>query len=138
MKENLNIDELLNSFIDGELTERDATKVKRLVAHDRKVAQRLRLGRRDRHEVVVIRHDGPCLKVPAELLGRCQQGIVHQVQAPGVTEMVHLPVGPGRNHVGTRVGKSMDGCVWPIGHLVVSPCFVWEHIGCGLLPQAGK
>ncbi|MHC4596156.1 MAG: anti-sigma factor family protein [Planctomycetota bacterium] len=42
MKENPEIDELLNSFIDGELTARQQTEVQRLMAHDAKIAQRLR------------------------------------------------------------------------------------------------
>jgi len=42
MKENSNMDELLNSFIDGELPARQQTEVQRLIAHDEKVAQRLR------------------------------------------------------------------------------------------------
>lgn len=41
MKEIPNLDELLNSFIDGELAPRQHTEVQRLVAHDGKVAQRL-------------------------------------------------------------------------------------------------
>lgn len=40
--ENPNIEELLNSYIDGELTERENTEVQRLVSHDEQVAQRLR------------------------------------------------------------------------------------------------
>ncbi len=42
MKEKENIDELLNSFIDDELTERQQTEVQRLVAHNEQVAQRLK------------------------------------------------------------------------------------------------
>lgn len=41
MKEIPNMDELLNSFIDGELPARQHTEVQRLVAHDEKIAQRL-------------------------------------------------------------------------------------------------
>ena len=41
MKEIPNLDELLNSFIDGELAPRQQTEVQRLVAHDEKIAQRL-------------------------------------------------------------------------------------------------
>jgi hypothetical protein len=40
--ENPNIEELLNSYIDGELTERENTEVQRLISHDAKAAQRLR------------------------------------------------------------------------------------------------
>jgi len=42
MKENHNIDELLNSFIDGELGPREQTEVQRLVANDTAIADRLR------------------------------------------------------------------------------------------------
>ncbi len=41
MKENPNLDELLNSFIDGELAPRQHTEVQRLLAHDEKIEQRL-------------------------------------------------------------------------------------------------
>lgn len=40
MKENANIDELLNSFIDGELTARQQTEVQRLITHDAQIAKR--------------------------------------------------------------------------------------------------
>ncbi len=42
MKANPEIDELLNSFIDGELPPRQQTEVQRLIAHDPQVGQRLR------------------------------------------------------------------------------------------------
>jgi len=42
MKEIPNMDELLNSFIDGELTPRQQTEIQRLIVHEEKVAQRLR------------------------------------------------------------------------------------------------
>ncbi len=42
MKEIPNMNELLNSFIDGELPPRQMTEVQRLVDHDEKIAQRLR------------------------------------------------------------------------------------------------
>ena len=40
--ENNKIKELLNSYIDGELTEREKTEVLRLVSDDQQVARRLR------------------------------------------------------------------------------------------------
>jgi hypothetical protein len=42
MKSNVNIDELLNGYIDGELTDRNRTEVQRLISHDDQVANRLR------------------------------------------------------------------------------------------------
>ncbi len=41
MKEDANIDELLNSFLDGEATERERTEVERLIAHDPEIAKRM-------------------------------------------------------------------------------------------------
>jgi len=41
-EKNPDIEELLNSFIDGELTEREQTEVQRLISDDEQVAQRLR------------------------------------------------------------------------------------------------
>jgi len=41
-REKPDIEELLNSFIDGELTERERTEVQRLITHDEQVAKRLR------------------------------------------------------------------------------------------------
>ena len=42
MKDNPNIDELLNGYIDGQLSTRNQTEVKRLIQHDPEVAKRLR------------------------------------------------------------------------------------------------
>jgi len=42
MKPNANLDELLSSFIDGELSPRQRTEVQRMAAHDPAVAKRLR------------------------------------------------------------------------------------------------
>lgn len=41
MKNDIDIDELLNSYIDGELTERQKTEVQRLISHDPEIAKRL-------------------------------------------------------------------------------------------------
>lgn len=42
MQEDINIDELLNSFIDDELTQRQQTEIRRLIAHDPQIKRRLR------------------------------------------------------------------------------------------------
>ena len=42
MSKSQNIDELLNGFIDGELTARQQTEVQRLITHNPEVEQRLR------------------------------------------------------------------------------------------------
>jgi hypothetical protein len=46
-----NIDELLNSFLDGELDQRQQTEVQRLLKHDKQIAERLRMLRNCRQLV---------------------------------------------------------------------------------------
>lgn len=64
MKENPNIDELLNSFIDGELTAGQQTEVQQLVAHNPQIAKRLRELQRCKMLVGSL----PCDEAPAGLL----------------------------------------------------------------------
>ncbi|MHC4912220.1 MAG: anti-sigma factor family protein [Planctomycetota bacterium] len=69
MKENMDIDELLNGFIDGELTERQHTEAQRLIAHDAGVAQRLR----ELQSCKILVSSLPCAEAPA--------GMVAQIKA---------------------------------------------------------
>jgi hypothetical protein len=62
--ENQNIEELLNSYIDGELTERENTEVQRLISHDGQVAQRLRELEKSKMLVSSL----PRAKAPAKIL----------------------------------------------------------------------
>ena len=63
MKENPNIDELLNSFIDGELTTRQLTEVQRLMVHDGRIAQRLW----ELQKCKMLVSSLPCARAPAEM-----------------------------------------------------------------------
>ena len=63
MKDDPNIDELLNGFIDDELTERQRVEVQRLISDDSQVAQRLRELERCKMLVGSLPH----AKVPAEM-----------------------------------------------------------------------
>ena len=56
----MSIDELLSSYIDGELTLRQATEVKRLILHDKNVAEKLRELERQRALLGAL----PMAKVP--------------------------------------------------------------------------
>ena len=64
MKENLNIDELLNAFIDGELTERQRTEAQRLIGHDKRIARRL--GQLQKCKMLV--GSLPSAEAPAEMV----------------------------------------------------------------------
>jgi hypothetical protein len=63
-EENPNIEELLNSFVDGELPERHRTEIQRLISHDREVAQRLR----DLQKCKMLVSSLPRAEAPAEML----------------------------------------------------------------------
>jgi len=64
MSENFNIDELLSGYIDGELSVRHQTEVKRLIAHDQDVAERLSRLQRGKELLGAL----PTDEAPAELL----------------------------------------------------------------------
>lgn len=66
MKENMDVDELLNGFIDGELTERQHTEVQRLITHDAGVAQRLR----ELERCKILVNSLPCAEAPAGMVGQ--------------------------------------------------------------------
>ena len=64
MYEDLNIDELLNGYIDGELSPRHVTEVKRLVANDEDIAKRLDQLQKIKQLLAAI----PPTDAPAEML----------------------------------------------------------------------
>jgi len=64
MKEEMNIDELLNSFLDGEATERERIEVQRLLTHDAEVAKRMRELEKCRMLVSSL----PYAEAPAEIM----------------------------------------------------------------------
>ncbi len=69
MKEEPNIDELLNGFIDGELDQRHQTEVQRLITHDAQIAERLR----ELQKCKVLVGSLPCVEAPA--------GMAEQIKA---------------------------------------------------------
>jgi len=71
MKEEMNIDELLNSFLDGEATERERIEVERLIARDAKVAKRLAELERCRMLVGSL----PYAEAPAEILEKIKASV---------------------------------------------------------------
>jgi hypothetical protein len=64
MKENPNIDELLNSFIDGELTEKNQTEVQCLISSDARIAQR----HRELQKCKMLVNSLPSAEAPAQML----------------------------------------------------------------------
>lgn len=92
--ENPNIEELLNGYIDGELTEREITEIQRLISHDKKVAQRLR----ELQASKILVSSLPRAEAPARIL--------EEVKASLETEVLSgeraLSVEPSGGRVGVR------------------------------------
>jgi len=71
MKEDFNIDEMLNGLIDGELTVRQQTEIQRLIRHDPQVAQRLRQLQRCKMLVGALPRD----EAPDDMLERVKASL---------------------------------------------------------------
>ncbi|MHC4423222.1 MAG: anti-sigma factor family protein [Planctomycetota bacterium] len=71
MKESPNIDELLNCFIDGELTERHRTEIQRLISHDAQVAGRLR----ELQKCKALVSSLPRAEAPADMVERVEASL---------------------------------------------------------------
>lgn len=71
MKEDANIDELLNSFLDGEATERERTEVERLIAHDPEIAKRM--GELEKCRMLVS--SLPYAEAPAEIVEQVKASV---------------------------------------------------------------
>jgi hypothetical protein len=74
MKPNPSLDELLSSFMDGELSPRQRTEVQRLAAHDPQVARRLRQLQNCRSLFSAL----PAAKAPADLLEQVRATLERQ------------------------------------------------------------
>jgi hypothetical protein len=76
MKEEMKIEELLNSFVDGELTAREETEVQRLIDNDPQIAQRLRQLQKCR----VLMSALPVADAPAHILDNIKSSLETKAQ----------------------------------------------------------
>ncbi len=76
MKEEMKIDELLNSFVDGQLTARQETEVQRLIDNDPQIAQQLRQLQKCR----VLMSSLPIADAPAQILDNIKASLEVKAQ----------------------------------------------------------
>jgi hypothetical protein len=76
MKEIPNMDELLNSFIDGELPARQQTEVQRLVHHEEKIAQRLQ----QLQKCKMLLRSLPVAEAPPQILENVKASLARKAQ----------------------------------------------------------
>lgn len=115
MKENPNIDELLNSYIDGELTERHRTEVQRLISHDTVVAQRLR----ELQKCNILVGSLPCAEAPAQMLERIKTSL--ETSAISAQQPARFDEREGARHLLVRkvlTAAAMIGLVTVLGAVI--------------------
>jgi hypothetical protein len=96
MKVNPKIDELLNSFIDGELNPRQQTEVHRLISHDPQIGQRLRQLQKCKMLLASL----PCAKAPAGMLENIKASL--ERKALPLEPLSPLEQQAGRRHLMIR------------------------------------
>ena len=106
MKENPNMDELLNSFIDGELPVRQQTEVQRMIAHDEKIAQRLR----QLQKCKILLSSLPVVEAPPQILENVKASLARR------TPLVEQPTAFDA-HLGARnlLGRTLFAAAAMLG-----------------------
>jgi anti-sigma-K factor RskA len=97
MNGDVNIDELLNGYIDGELTDRNRTEIQRLISHDDQVANRLRQLQKCKTLVTAL--------PPAEVSGRLLERIKTSLETKtlvGSNEQIEVESRRGAVHLFAR------------------------------------
>jgi hypothetical protein len=126
MKEIPDIDELLNSFIDGELTARQETQLKRLLAHDVHASERLRQLRKCKILVSSL----PRAEAPEALTGQILAKLEKRI--PQAHQPEHLEKLKGARHLLARkvlAAAAMLGLVAILGaviYTIVGPAKIKE------------
>jgi hypothetical protein len=115
MKENQNIDELVNGLIDGELTARQQIEVQRLISHDAQIAERLRELRKCKMLVGSLPRDKAPAGMAEEIKASLERRTLLSEQAPGFEERA------GAKHLlGRRIlaAAAMIGLVAVLGAVI--------------------
>ncbi len=119
MKENSNMDELLNSFIDGELPARQQTEVQRLIAHDEKIAQRLRLLQKSK----ILLSSLPVTEAPPQILENVKASLA------GKTQLIEQPTAFDE-HLGARhlLGRKLFAAAAMLGLVGILSAVVYTIV----------
>jgi hypothetical protein len=93
MSERSEIDELLSCYVDGEVSERQATEVKRMMLHDRKVAEKVAQMQRQRQLLAALPVDAAPADTAASVRAVLERRTLLGVTASGkqhITGSLHL------------------------------------------------
>lgn len=116
---NIDIDELLNGFIDGELDQRHQTEVQRLIEHDEQVAERLRKLQECKRLVSSL----PYAEAPEEMLGDIKASLEERGLLEPARRGQRLDKREGARHLLVRrfvAAAAMIGLVAILGAVIYS------------------
>ena len=117
MKENQNIEELLNSFVDGELTTRQSTEVQRLIANDKQVAQQLS----ELENCKMLVGSLPPAEAPAEMISRIKESLAKETLLTRPTHSTeHFDRRVGARHLLVRKIVAAAAMIALVAGLVVT------------------
>jgi len=121
MKEIPNLDELLNSFIDGELPPRQHTEVQRLVAHDEKIAQRLD----ELQQCKMFLSSLPVVEAPPQILENVKASLARRTllgeESPAFDEQVGARHLLGRKLFAAAAMLGLVGILAAVVYSIVAP-----------------
>lgn len=121
MKEIPNMDELLNSFIDGELPARQQTEVQRLVDHDEKIAQQLQ----QLQKCKMLLSSLPVTEAPPQILENVKASLPRKPlldeSAPRRTERAGTRHLLGRKVFATAAMLGLVGILTAVVYTIVAP-----------------
>ncbi|HSV26902.1 MAG TPA: hypothetical protein VLH60_03320 [Sedimentisphaerales bacterium] len=126
MNERPEIDELLNCYIDGELSERQATEVKRMMLHDRKIAERVAWLQRQRQLLRALPSEAAPADVAESVRSVLERRALLRAAATGgqhVKGSLHLM---GRKLMAAAAMLALVGGLAVLVYTVVKPAETFE------------
>lgn len=121
-----NVDELLNGFIDGELTLRQQTELQRLISHDAAIAQRMT----ELKNCKMLLNSLPSAKAPPDMLERVRTSM--KTVTPITTQTLDFDKRAGARHL---FGRKLVSFAAMIGLVAILGTVIYTIVGPESVPE---
>jgi hypothetical protein len=128
------IDELLNSFIDGELDQRHQTEVQRLIKHDKRIAERLQSLQKCKRLVSSL----PYAEAPKEVLGNIKASLEEKKLISSAARPVLLSARREREGARHLLLRRLTAAAAMIGLVAVLAAVIYSILAPESLPQEAE
>jgi hypothetical protein len=129
-----NIDELLNSFIDGELDQRHQTEVQRLLKHDKQIAERLQSLQKCKRLVSSL----PYAETPHEVLENIKASLKEKKLTSSAVRPVLLSARREREGVRHLLLRRLTAAAAMIGLVAVLAAVIYSIVAPESMPREAK